>query len=634
MDLRSLDGDIGFTVTGIDGNDYAGLSVGGAGDVNGDGFEDFLVGAPKADPNGSTSGEAYLVFGGSAIGSGGTLALSGLGTGTGFVLNGLEAGDQAGTSVNFAGDVNGDGIGDFIIGGRYAYGGPGEAYVVFGASDIGTGGTFELSALNGTNGFLLRNDGGSDQVGRSVGSSDVNGDGFDDLIIGAPRGDPPGGTDAGESYVVFGGSSVGAGVIQLSALNGTNGFILNGDDASDNSGLSVSGAGDVNGDGINDFIIGAPFADPSNVGESYVVFGQTNIGSSGTLELSALTGSNGFTFFGFTNSDQSGYSVSGAGDFNGDGVADVIIGASYADPNSVSNAGEVYVVFGGSTVGSGGSVSVTDLNGTNGIIIKGGVIGRHIGASVGTGGVLQLSALASGGGFEIPEKLEGDALGDNVRGAGDINGDGFDDLIAGAGYASPVGNKEGEAYIIFGGDFSQALTKQGTSGNDLLTGTGGADVFVGGLGNDTLLGNGGVDVLRGGAGDDILSVSNSAFRSLDGGTHTTATGGGDVLAFDSGGTTLDLTAIPDGKTESIEIIDIGGTGGNTLVLQLTDVLNLSEATNEIKIFGDADDFVSTSGETWSDGGNVVVDGETFKKFTLGGGTLLVDFVVDTSLVPT
>ena len=150
-------------------------------------------------------------------------------------------------------------------------------------------------------------------------------------------------------------------------------------------------------------------------------------------------------------------------------------------------------------------------------------------------------------------------------------------------------------------------------------------MFVGGLGNDTLLGNGGVDVLRGGAGDDILSVSNSAFRSLDGGTHTTATGGGDVLAFDSGGTTLDLTAIPDSKTESIEIIDIGGSNAssaNTLVLQLTDVLNFSEATNEIKIFGDADDFVSTSGEAWNDGGNVVVDGETFKKFTLGGGTLL------------
>jgi len=106
----------------------------------------------------------------------------------------------------------------------------------------------------------------------------VNGDGIDDLIIGANGGDPNGVSNAGESYVVFGGPGMGAGgVIELSSLNGFNGFVLNGIDGNDQSGGSVSSAGDVNGDGIDDIIIGAPSADPNgnaDAGESYVIFGR------------------------------------------------------------------------------------------------------------------------------------------------------------------------------------------------------------------------------------------------------------------------------------------------------------------------------------------------------------------------
>ena len=126
----------------------------------------------------------------------------------------------------------------------------------------------------------------------------------------------------------------------------------------DRSGTSVSAAGDVNGDGIDDFIIGADGADPNGnigAGESYVVFG-SNAGFGASLELSALDGTNGFVINGIDRDDDSGVSVSAAGDVNGDGIDDIIIGAIRADPNGNNFAGESYVVFGSTT-----AVSYTHL---------------------------------------------------------------------------------------------------------------------------------------------------------------------------------------------------------------------------------------------------------------------------------
>ena len=136
---------------------------------------------------------------------------------------------------------------------------------------------FELSALDGTNGFVINGIDGGDQSGFSVSAAgDVNGDGIDDIIIGAFSANPNGNSDAGESYVVFGSDTGFGAALELSALNGTNGFVINGIDVLDSSGTSVSAAGGVNGDGIDDIIIGADLADPdgnSLAGESSVVFG-------------------------------------------------------------------------------------------------------------------------------------------------------------------------------------------------------------------------------------------------------------------------------------------------------------------------------------------------------------------------
>ena len=672
VQATSLEGSIGFTINGIDANDHAGYRISNAGDVNGDGFADVLIGAERADPGGNSSaGESYIVFGGASVGSTGSLELSALDGSDGFVLNGVTSNDQSGSAVGAAGDVNGDGFLDFIIGAPYAdpaTSSRGETYVVFGGASVGSGGSLSLSALNGTNGFVINGIDVSDRSGNAVSGGDINGDGFTDLIISAKQGDPGGNSGAGETYVVFGGASVGSGgSLNLSALSGANGFVINGIDASDLSGTSVSNAGDVNADGIDDLIIGAERADPggnTSAGESYVVFGGASVGSGGSLNLSALSGSNGFIFNGIDNFDESGISVSGIGDFNGDGIADLAVGAPYADPGGRNAAGEVYIVFGSASLGSGGTLNASALNGTNGFVINGDDAKDHIGgwvagagdvngdglddiiigqyteqgsygggafvifgdSSLGSSGSFELSSLTSATGFEILEGVYGDATGDSVSGGGDINGDGFADLIVGAGYADSTTSEEGETYVLFGGDFKGTVTLQGSVNADTLTGTTGVDIAIGDLGNDTLVGNGGLDVLIGGGGDDILAVSDTTFRRLDGGTEVQG-GNGDTLRLDGTDVALNLTTIADTKIQGIERIDMTGSGSNTLTLKLSDVLNISDTTNDLRVFGDTTDVANLLLSENEPATGVVVEGSTtFTQYTVAGTdlNLLVD----------
>ncbi|OYU12070.1 MAG: hypothetical protein CFE38_09825 [Comamonadaceae bacterium PBBC1] len=631
----------GFVINGQCAGDWSGYSISFAGDVNGDGLADLIVGAYFSVPSaGLSAGRSYVVFGKTDTAEVNLSAIAaGLG---GFVINGQCAADWSGLSVSLAGDVNGDGLADLIVGASggapIAGAGAGRSYVVFGKTDTAE---VNLSAIAaGLGGFVINGQCANDNSGSSVSSvGDVNGDGLFDLIVGAYSSGPSAGSSAGRSYVVFGKTE--AGEVNLSAIAaGSGGFVINGQCADDLSGKSVSSAGDVNGDGLADLIVGASGSDlnPSAgiyAGRSYVVFGKT-----GTAEVNLsfiAAGSGGFVINGHCANDISGNSVSSAGDVNGDGMADLIVGASESDPSAGPDAGRSYVVFGKTDAGAVNLSAIAA--GSGGFVINGQCVGDFSGACVSSAGdvngdgladlivgayngnpsavegagrsyvvfgktdtvEVNLAAIAAGtGGFVINGQCAFDASGYSVSSAGDVNGDGLADLFVGAVISDPsAGANAGRSYVIFGstnGAFNQtSVDWLGTSGNDTQSDGGVAKTLVAGMGNDTLTATA-ASVLYGGAGNDIFNIDSNMIAALqspmgsggnitrlsriDGGT------GLDTITLSGGGLTFDLTQVASqaasdpetgSRIASIETIDITGSGNNTLKLNLYDVLDLGSA---------------------------------------------------------
>jgi Ca2+-binding RTX toxin-like protein len=653
MSLAALNGANGFRLDGAAAADQSGSSVASAGDVNGDGIDDLIIGAYLADPGGrAAAGSSYVVFG-RAGGMPATFDLNALNGANGFRIDGLAASDFSGFSVASAGDVNGDGIDDLIIGANLA--GPGgrasagSSYVVFGKRSDWTP-TLALSSLNGADGFRLDGAASFDQSGLSVASAgDLNGDGIADLIIGANGADPGGRADAGSSYVVFGKRSGWTPTLALSSLNGADGFRLEGALAGDFSGRSVASAGDVNGDGIADLIIGAFLADPgglNSAGSSYVVFGKRSDWTP-TLALSSLNGADGFRIDGALAGDQSGYSVASAGDVNGDGIDDLIIGAYLADPGGLNSAGSSYVVFGKRSDWTP-TLALSSLNGANGFRIDGALAGDQSGFSVASAGdvngdgfddliigavladpggraaagssyvvfgkvggwtpTLALSSLNGTDGFRIDGALAGDQSGAGVASAGDVNGDGFDDLIIGAYMADPGGqDSAGSSYVIYG-DATAAIIRNGggdadrmTGGsfNDSLTGLGGADTLRGNFGDDTLSGGALGDRLEGGDGADSL-IGGAGADTLDGGA-----GLSDAASYiDAVGAVVVYAAAPASGT--------GDAAGD--VFTGIEVWSLSDLAGAADTF-----FGASAGETvYANNGNDVLFGNDGNDALFGG----------------
>ncbi len=366
-------------------------------DFNGDGYDDFIVGAYLHNAGGSDRGRAYVYLGGSSLSS--TPALT---------LSGDEDGALFGNSVTGIGDINKDGYDDFIVGAYLHNAGGsnrGRAYVYLGGSSLGSTPALTLSG---------------DQDGALFGNSvndidDVNNDGYDDFIVGAYSHNA-GGTSQGRAYVYLGGSS----------LSSSPALTLSGDENSALFGNSVSGIGDANKDGYDDFIVTAPFHDAgagstADRGRAYVYLGGFSLSSTPALILS---GDEDDAFF--------GNSVSGIGDANKDGYSDFIVCADGHDAGagSTANRGRAYVYFGGSSLSS------------------------------------------------IPSVLTGDEdgaiFGNSVSGIGDANKDGYDDFIVAAyGHDAEAGSSadRGRAYVYFGGSSlssTPALTLSGDENSALF----------------------------------------------------------------------------------------------------------------------------------------------------------------------
>ena len=394
-------GSVNASFWGEDAHDLSGISVAVAGDVNGDGYDDILIGSHRTYEN--LVGETYLIFGKA---SGWAMDVDLSDADASFL--GENDSDYAGEAAG-AGDVNGDGYDDIIIGTSSSEGGKyvGQTYLIFGKA---SGWAMDTDLSTAHTSFWGENK--FDFSGISVaGAGDVNGDGFDDILIGASGNDERG-DSAGQTYLIFGKKSGWAMDTNLSSSDAS--FL--GENAEDNSGFSVTGAGDVNGDGYDDILIGA-YGDLYNrlfTGRTYLIFGKS-AGWSMDTNLSASDAS----FRAEKTEDRKYNSFAGGGDVNGDGFDDIMIGVQTNGDGSY-NAGQTYLIFGKAS----GWAMDTNLS-----LSDASFLGENV--------------------F--------DHSGSSVAGAGDANGDGYDDILISSEYNTEASSNAGQTYLILGKNSGWAM---------------------------------------------------------------------------------------------------------------------------------------------------------------------------------
>ncbi len=366
---------------------FLGGGIGAAGDVDNDGYDDVLIGAPLYDSGGMQDNGAVFLWRGGPAG----LGVDGTPANASWRQDGTQSGEYLGLSVSGAGDVNGDGFADVVVGGygwSNGQAGEGHALLFLGAS-TGLAAAPAWSAEGNQAGM---------RFGYTVASAgDVNADGFGDVIVGAPE-YSGGQASEGRAYVFLGVQGGLAVVAQWTA---------EGNVAQAYFGHSAASAGDVNGDGYSDVIVGAYGYDGDQVaeGRAFVYHGSA-VGVGAAPAWTAESNQ---------SASQFGISVSSAGDVNGDGYSDIVVGAPGYQTGGVST-GSAFIWLGGSSgLGANGSPLNADWNDN--------------GAQLG---------------------VQGMSFGDAVACAGDVDGDGFSDVIIGAPYADDGEVDEGAAFVFYG----------------------------------------------------------------------------------------------------------------------------------------------------------------------------------------
>jgi hypothetical protein len=638
----------GFAINGRSFNEKTGEGVQGVvnlGDVNGDGYDDFsIVG---------TASVKYVVYGKTSVNAVELSNLAAAGNNQGFIING---GTSTQTIINTrGGDINGDGYNDILVKQDGT-----TSYVVYGGPT--SPGLVNASALAATSGFTITTP-NSIISGEAYALSvvgDVNGDGYDDILINLVAG--------GRTFLLYGGSSNANVTLPTDAtLTYSNGFYMTSAEVA-TGGQLATGSGDFNGDGYSDYVINT-YSLAAATQKAYVVFGGTNLTTIAASGLAAA--GRGFAIEGMTTPVGRSFLANNMGDVNGDGIDDIII-------NGASD--KAYVVFGrtgtapvlasqidaasGGFIISGGGLNINDVDvigdfngdGLADMVVSNSttsIMGVDAGAAFVVYGrtantPLVMTNLAASEGFRITGLTTRTELAGNATAAGDVNGDGFADVLITARLDDPTGRTDGGVTrVIFGGVGElNALTFQPTNGDAIgttaantLTGTSGANQIVAGDGNDTLIGAGGADVLYGGRGNDtiVVNASNITALATNSGNNSQA-----IARIDGGSGTdtleitasLDLNTIRPAAIQSIERINMSASG-ISLTMGLLDVLGLSEKNNP---FNTATGWTATStgGATnWdavNNGAQVVVDGTASNNLYLSGSWQSIGTVQNTVII--
>ncbi|MCD4656816.1 MAG: choice-of-anchor D domain-containing protein [Planctomycetes bacterium] len=431
-------------------------------DFNGDGIEDIIVGTYGNIHSGLRTGKAYIYLGSKNLTP---LMLSNSVIGFYGRTNDRNNPYYFGCSASSAGDFNNDGYDDIIIGAAGEdFGGTraGCAFIFFGSQNPSR----SNYALNAD--VIIIGENENDRFGWGTTSAgDLNNDGIEDIIIGAP-GFYEGGYSTGKAYIYYGSSS------PTSIIYATNADVMiTGVDVGGKFGGCVSSAGDYNNDNIDDIIIGAPYANgqTNRTGVVYIFYGKSNIAAN----LSASSAD--VKFNGRQTNEEFGYSVSSAGDFNNDGIDDIIIGA-WHDYENATWAGAAFVYYGSSSPISieyprnadirilgenaydGFAISVSNAGDFNNDGLDDILISTHCDDSGGNDVGAAFVFYGKSNHYSMYSKGDADfiVLGENYRewfgfcssSAGDLNSDGIDDFIIGAFKTNDNGIDSGSAFIFYG----------------------------------------------------------------------------------------------------------------------------------------------------------------------------------------